>query len=73
MRQIRAIRAAPNAPAVLLPRTMALDAAHLYAATGRSGSGYDLTIGAILGCQGADTCFVAEFTASRATSVSDGG
>jgi hypothetical protein len=69
IRQIRAIKAAPTAPAVLLPRTMPLDAAHLYAAGGRSGSGYDLTIGAIRGCRGADACFVAEFTASRATSV----
>jgi hypothetical protein len=48
---------------------MPLDAAHLYAAGGRSGSGYDLTIGAIRGCRGADACFVAEFTASHATSV----
>jgi hypothetical protein len=69
MRQIRAIKAAPNAPAVLLPPTMPLDAAHLYAAGGRSGSGSDLTIGAIRGCRGADACFVAEFAASHATSV----
>jgi hypothetical protein len=68
-RQIRAIKAAPDAPAVLLPATMPLDAAHLYAAGGRSGSGYDLAIGAVRGCQGADACFVAEFTASRTTTV----
>jgi hypothetical protein len=68
-RQIRAINAAPDAPAVLLPPTMPLDAAHLYAAGGRSGSGYDLAIGAVRGCGDADACFVAEFTASRVTSV----
>jgi hypothetical protein len=67
--QIRAINAGADSPAVLLPATMPLDAAHLYAGGGRSGSGYDLSIGAVRGCQGADACFVAEFTASRTTTV----
>jgi hypothetical protein len=67
--QIRAIKAARHAPAVLLPATMPLDAAHLYAGGGPSGSGYDLTIGAVRGCGGADACFVAEFSAARTTSV----
>jgi hypothetical protein len=67
--QIRAIKAARHAPAVLLPATMPLDAAHLYASGGRSGSGYDLSIGAVRGCLGADACFVADFTASRTTTV----
>jgi hypothetical protein len=68
-RQIRAINAAPNAPAVLLPATMPLDAAHLYPGGGRAGSGYDLMIGAVRSCRDADACFVAEFTAVRTTSV----
>jgi hypothetical protein len=68
-RQIHAINAAPNAPAVLLPATMPLDAAHLYATGGRSGSGYDLEIGAVRGCGDADACFVAEFAASRTSTV----
>ena len=68
-RQVRAIDRAPGTPAVLLPATMPLDAAHRFAAGGRSGSGYDLSIGAVRGCGGADACFVAEFTASRTTAV----
>jgi hypothetical protein len=68
-RQIRAINQAPRAPAVLLPATMPLDAAHLYAGGGRSGSGYDLMIGAVRGCRDADACFVAEFTAARTSNV----
>jgi hypothetical protein len=68
-RQIRAIKGVARPPAVLLPATMPLDAAHLYASGGRSGSGYDLAIGAVRGCGGADACFVAEFTASRTTAV----
>jgi hypothetical protein len=69
-RQIRAIKAAPHAPAVLLPATIPLlDAARLYASGGRSGSGYDLEIGAVRGCRGAHVCFVAAFTASRTTAV----
>jgi hypothetical protein len=68
-RQIRAINKAPRAPAVLLPATMPLDAAHLYASGGRSGSGYDLMIGAVRGCRDADACFVAEFTAARTSTV----
>jgi hypothetical protein len=67
--EIRAIKAATDAPAVLLPATMPLDAAHLYAGGGRSGSGYDLSIGAVRGCRDADACFVAEFTASRTSTV----
>jgi hypothetical protein len=67
--EIRAITATADAPAVLLPATMPLDAAHLYAAGGRSGSGYDLMIGAVRGCGDADACFVAEFTASRTSTV----
>jgi hypothetical protein len=68
-RQIHAIKAAPHAPAVLLPATMPLDATHLYAGGGRSGSGYDLEIGAVRGCGDADACFVAEFAAARTTAV----
>jgi hypothetical protein len=68
-RQVRAINGAPGTPAVLLPATMPLDAARLFAAGGRSGPGYDLSIGAVRGCGGADACFVAEFTASRTIAV----
>jgi hypothetical protein len=68
-RQIRAINAAPHAPAVLLPRSMPLDAPHLYPSGGPSGHSYDLEIGGAKGCGGADACFIADFTASRAHSV----
>jgi hypothetical protein len=68
-RQIRAINAAPHAPAVLLPGSMPLDAKHLYATGGPSGSRYDLAIGAIAHCRGANACFVAEFTAAKARTV----
>ena len=68
-RQIRAINAAPHAPAVLLPRSMPLDAKHLYASGGPSGSSYDLSIGAVRNCHGADACFVADFSAMKAHSV----
>ncbi len=68
-RQIRDVNAAPHAPAVLLPRSMPLDAKHLYASGGPSGSGYDLSVGAVAHCGGANACFVAEFTAARAKTV----
>jgi hypothetical protein len=67
--QIHAINAARHAPAVLLPRSMPLDAKHLYASGGPSGSSYDLEIGAVAHCQGADACFVADFTAAPAKTV----
>jgi hypothetical protein len=68
-RQIHAINAAPHAPAVLLPRSMPLDATHLFGSGGPSGFGYDLSIGAVRNCGEADACFVADFAAARAHSV----
>jgi hypothetical protein len=68
-KQIRAINAAPKAPPVLLPRSMPLDAMHLYASGGAVGASWDLEIGAVKNCGGANACFVAGFTAEKAKSV----
>lgn len=68
-RQIRAINAAPHAPAVLLPGSMPLDAKHLYPTGGPSGSGYGLDIGAVANCHSADACFVAFFSATKTKTV----
>jgi hypothetical protein len=68
-KQIRAINVAPHAPAVLLPGSMPLDAKHLYGGGGPSGSRYDLSIGALPHCGGANACFVADFTAEKASTV----
>jgi hypothetical protein len=68
-RQIQAIKAVARAPAVLLPGSMPLDAKHLYPSGGPSGSGYDLEIGAVRHCAGANACFVAEFAAERTSTV----
>jgi hypothetical protein len=67
--EIHTINAAAHAPAVLLPRSMPLDAKHLYAAGGPSGNSYDLSIGAVAHCGGADACFVAAFGAVPSTKV----
>jgi hypothetical protein len=64
--QITAINRASHAPPVLLPRSMPLDAKRMFPTGGVSGgrvSGYDLEIGAVRHCGGADACFVAGFTA----------
>jgi hypothetical protein len=68
-KQIRSINRAPHAPPVLLPRTMPLDARHLWPSGGADGSAYELSIGAIRHCSGANACFVAEFTAAKAGNV----
>lgn len=71
-RQIRAINRAPHAPPVLLPRSMPLDATHRFASGGVGGGrvpGYDLEIGAVRHCGGADACFVAAFTAATGGKV----
>jgi hypothetical protein len=68
-RQIHAVNSAPHAPAVLLPPSMPLDAGHLYASGGPSGATYDLAVGAVAGCHGADACFVADFSAAKARTV----
>jgi hypothetical protein len=68
-RQIRAINAAPHAPAVLLPSSMPLDAKHLYPTGGPSGSSYTLSIGAVANCGEANACFVAFFSAAKSNKV----
>ena len=68
-RQIRAINSAPHAPPVLLPFSMPLDARRMYAAGGPSRSSYDLSIGAVAHCDGANACFVADFSAVKSNNV----
>lgn len=68
-RQIAAINRAPAAPAVLLPASLALDARHLFPSGGPAGRSYDLELSAARGCGGADACFVASFTARRASTT----
>ncbi len=68
-KQIRAINAASHAPAVLLPGSMPLDAKHLYGSGGPSGARYELSIGALPHCGGANACFVADFSAEKASTV----
>ena len=69
VRQIDAINTAAKAPPVLLPRAMPLDARHLYPSGGPSGKRYDLEIGAVKNCGGANACFVADFTAAPGRTV----
>ncbi len=70
--QIAAINRAPHAPPVLLPRSMPLDAKRMFA-TGGVGRGrvpgYDLEIGAVKHCGGADACLVADFQATTGGKV----
>ena len=42
---------------------------HLYPSGGPSGKRYDLEIGALKNCRGANACFVADFTAAPGTTV----
>jgi len=67
--QIAAIHRAPHPTPVLLPRSMPLDAARLFATGGAQRSGYDLEIGAVKHCGGATACFVAAFTATKGGKV----
>lgn len=69
-KQVRATNAAAKAPPVLLPRSLPLDARHLYPSGGPSGKRYELEIGALKDCRGANACFVAGFTAAPGASVS---
>jgi hypothetical protein len=68
-KQVRAINATAKAPPVLLPGSLPLDARHLYPSGGPSGKRYDLEIGALKNCRGANACFVGDFTAAPGTSV----
>ena len=67
--QIAAINRAAHAPPVLLPGSMPLDATRQFAGGGTDHSGYDLEIGAVRHCGGANACFVAGFTAARGAKV----
>jgi hypothetical protein len=67
--QVAAIKSAAHPAPILLPRSMPLDAKHLYPSGGTSGAGYDLEIGAAKHCGGATACFVAAFTATKSKSV----
>lgn len=67
--QIAAIKRAAHAPPVLLPRSMPLDAKRMFASGGAQHSGYDLEIGAVKQCGGADACFVAGFEATTGGKV----
>jgi hypothetical protein len=67
--QIRAINAAPKAAPVLLPRSLPLDTKHLYPSGRATGRSYDLELGAVKNCHGADACLVADFTASPGGTV----
>ncbi len=68
-RQIAAIHRASHPTPVLLPRSMPLDAPRRFASGGAQRSGYDLEIGAVRHCGGADACFVAGFTAAKGGKV----
>jgi hypothetical protein len=68
-KQVRTINGAAKAPPVLLPSSLPLDVKHPYPTGGPSGKRYDLEIGAVKNCQGADACFVADFLAAPGTSV----
>ena len=67
--QIAAVNRAPHAPPVLLPRSMPLDATRMVPTGGAQRSGYDLEIGAVKHCGGANACFVAGFTAVQGGKV----
>lgn len=68
-KQIKAIHRDRRAPNVLLPDSIPVDAKRLYPSGGASRASYDLEIGAIRNCGGANACFVADFTAARGNSV----
>jgi hypothetical protein len=68
-RQIHKINAAAHGPNVLLPDSMPLSARHLYASGGPSGASYDLELGAVKNCDGANACFVAAFLAHKGGKV----
>ena len=50
---------------ILLPQTLTSEAKHVYPTVTTLGHGYELDLGAVKGCRGANACFVAEFSASR--------
>jgi hypothetical protein len=63
--EITAIDQAKTAPPVLLPTTVPLERTKLYASGGTDKSGWDVSIGAVKNCGGADACFVADFEAIK--------
>jgi hypothetical protein len=50
---------------ILLPQTLTSEAKKVYPSVITVGHGYELDLGAVKGCGGANACFVAEFSASR--------
>jgi hypothetical protein len=67
--QITVIKRSAHPPPVLLPGSMPLDAKRMFVSGGADKSGYDLEIGAVRHCGGADACFVADFTAAKGAKV----
>ena len=67
--EIQSIAADARAPAVLLPPSLPLASRPQYPEGGPMGTGYDLSIGAVPNCGDATVCFVADFSATRATTV----
>ena len=63
--EIRAIDQVTTAPPVLLPATVPLERTKLYASGGPDQTGWDVSIGAVKNCGGADACFVADFEAIK--------
>lgn len=54
---------------VLLPSTIETSVPHLYGSGGATARGYDIQLGAARDCDGANVCFVAEFTAASGQPV----
>ncbi len=50
---------------ILLPQTMSSEFKHVFPSVITAGHGYELDLGAVKGCHGANACFVAEFSATR--------
>jgi hypothetical protein len=78
--QIRAVKRDRRAPAILLPTSIPIgyvgrhapQHVHLYAGGGPSGAGYDLQVGAVPKCGGADACFIASFSAKKGGKIYPG-
>jgi hypothetical protein len=64
-RQIASINDHRGSPPVLIPSELHARTKHLYPTGGPNSSGYDLELAGARNCGGADTCFLADFTAVR--------
>jgi hypothetical protein len=60
--QLAALHAKGIGP-ILLPQTMPKEAKHVYPTVDVDGKNYELDLGAVANCHGANACFVAEFSA----------